>query len=131
MKDNIVKTFALDRLTELDLLKTKFEFPANIDVNEYFKYSFGIISPSDQKPEEIILSFTPFQGKYIKTLPLHESQKVIIDNDEEFRIQLNLFVTHDLKMELLSFGENLKVIQPLSLIDQLTSTFTNVLNLYE
>lgn len=131
LKDNVIKTFALDRLNDLEILKTKFEFPADFDVNEYFKYSFGIICPHDEKPEEIILSFTPFQGKYVKTLPLHESQKVIIDNEEEFRIQLNLFITHDLKMELLTFGENLKVIQPQSLIDELKSTFTKVLKLYE
>lgn len=114
-----IRTFALDRLTELEITGTKFEFPAVYDVDEHFRYCFGIINPDDQEPEEIILSFDPFQGKYIKTLPLHESQQVIIDTDEELQIRLKLFVTHDLIMELLTYGDTLKVIKPKSLADQL------------
>lgn len=131
LKDNAIKTFALDRLKDLEILKSKFEFPIDFDVNEYFKYSFGIINPSEEKPQEVILSFTHFQGKYVKTLPLHESQEILIDNDQEFRIRLNILITHDFKMELLTFGENMKVIQPVSLINELKSTFTKALKMYQ
>ena len=54
----------------------------------YHKYCFGIISPNDYKLENVILSFNVFQGKYIKSLPLHDSQQILIDNDVELR---NLF----------------------------------------
>ncbi len=84
-------------------------------MNENYRYCFGIINPIDEKPEEVILSFDPFQGKYIKTLPMHETQEIITDNAEELRIKLKLFITHDLVMELLSFGNNLTVLKPSSL----------------
>ncbi len=131
LKDNKVKSFALDRLSDLDITKKRFQFPDDFNVNEHYKYCFGIISPNGHKPEEIELSFDPFQGKYIKTLPLHESQQILIDNEEELRIKLTLFITHDFFMELLSYGENLKVIKPESLINDLKSTFKNVLELYD
>ena len=111
-----IKTFALDRLTTLDITPIKFKPSPDFDIEEQFRYCFGIISPTDEEPQEIILSFTPFQGKYIKSLPLHESQKILIDDKNELRIKLKLFVTHDLIMELLSFGDNMKVLQPDSLI---------------
>ncbi len=69
LKDKQVKTFALDRITDLEISNKRFQIPANFNVNEYFKYSFGIISPNEMKPEEVILSFDPIQGKYIKSLP--------------------------------------------------------------
>ena len=131
LKDNRVKSFALDRLTDLEITKRKFQFPNDFNINEHYKYCFGIISPNGLKPQEVILSFDPFQGKYIKSLPLHESQQILIDNEDELRIKLTLFITHDFFMELLSYGENLKVIEPESLINDLKSTFKNVLKLYD
>ena len=131
LKDNRVKSFALDRLTDLEITKRKFQFPNDFNINEHYKYCFGIISPNGLKPQEVILSFDPFQGKYIKSLPLHESQQILIDNEDELRIKLTLFITHDFFMELLSYGENLKVIEPESLINDLKSTFKNVLKRYD
>jgi len=42
-----------------------------------------------------------------------------VDNDEEMKIKLKLCLTHDLVMELLSFGDNMKVIEPKLLADQI------------
>ncbi|MCC6186039.1 MAG: WYL domain-containing protein [Chitinophagaceae bacterium] len=77
-----------------------------------------MINPSDDKPQDIILSFDPLQGKYIKSLPLHETQQILEDNDIELRIKLKLYVTQDLYMELLSYGANIKVIEPKLLAKQ-------------
>ncbi len=131
LKDQEVKSFALDRLSDLEVTKKPFQFPDNFNVNQHYQYSFGIISPNGQKPEEIILSFYPLLGKYIKSLPLHESQQILIDNEEELRIKLHLVITYDFIMELLSYGENLKVLKPESLIHKLKTTFQNVLKRYE
>jgi predicted DNA-binding transcriptional regulator YafY len=129
-KDSRIKTFALDRLTDLEITKRKFQHPQKFDVNEYFKHCFGIITADGEEPQEIVLSFEPFQGKYIKSLPLHESQEVVIDNEHEVRIKIKLYLTHDFLMEILSHGENVKVIQPAALIEQLKSNYTNALNQY-
>ncbi|MDM1094202.1 helix-turn-helix transcriptional regulator [Myroides odoratimimus] len=129
--DNKIKSFALDRLTDLGILNKKFNFPKDFDVNEHYRYCFGIISPNGHQPEDVVLSFNAFQGKYIKSLPLHDSQQILIDNEDELRIQLKLFITHDFFMELLSFGENLKVLKPQSLIDDLKSTVRNIQSIYE
>jgi predicted DNA-binding transcriptional regulator YafY len=114
--DSKVKTFALDRMSALDITQQKFELPLNYDADGLFRHSFGIITPDDEEPQEIILSLTPFQGKYIKTLPLHSSQQILADNKNELRIRLYLYITHDFIMELLSLGDNVKVLQPASLV---------------
>lgn len=131
LKDDNVKSFALDRLSDLDITKKRFQRPKDFNVNQHYQYSFGIIGPNDSKPAVIELSLEPFQGKYIKSLPLHDSQQILLDNDKELRIQLTLFLTHDFFMELLSYGDKLKVIKPESLIKDLKKTFRNVLKLYD
>lgn len=119
VKDGAIKSFALDRLTDLEIANRNFDVPKTYNIEESYHYCFGIISPNDEEPQEIILSFDPFQGKYVKTLPLHHTQKILIDNDDELQIKLKLCITHDFIMELLSFGDNLKVIKPESLITEI------------
>ena len=118
-KGNNIKSFALDRLTNLEITNQTFQYPDNYSIEKSYRYCFGIISPNGEEPQDIILSFDPVQGKYIKTLPLHDTQQILVDNDEEMKIKLKLCVTHDLLMELLSFGDNVKVIEPKSLAKQI------------
>ena len=131
LKDNKVKAFGLDRLTALYISRVHFNYPQDFDVNEFYRHCFGVISPYDsQKPEEIELSFSPFQGEYIKSLPLHHTQQIIAENEKELRIKMKLYITHDLKMEILSFGEQVEVIKPKSFRKEVASSLKQALNKY-
>ncbi|MCX6230916.1 MAG: WYL domain-containing protein [Bacteroidetes bacterium] len=130
LKDNQVKSFALDRLKDLDILKKHFQTPVNFNVNEHYKYCFGIISPNGQEPKEIILSFDPYQGKYIKSLPLHDTQEIVVDNENDLQIRLRLCITFDFIMEILSYGETVNVLKPLSLIEEIKTIHLNSYNKY-
>jgi predicted DNA-binding transcriptional regulator YafY len=130
-KDGNIKSFALDRLTNLEITNRTFESSKTYNIEEIYRYCFGIISPTDEEPQEIILSFDPIQGKYIKTLPLHDTQQVLIDNEDELQIKLKLCVTHDLIMELLSFGDNMKVLKPKSLVKEIKEAHQKSANQYK
>jgi len=118
-KDAPVKSFGLDRLSELEITNQPFVFPATESIEENYRYCFGILSPNDEELQDIVLSFDPVQGKYIKSLPLHHTQQIIIDNEDELQVKLKLYVTHDFVMELLSFSDNMKVLKPASLANTL------------
>ena len=130
-KDNTIKTFALDRLTNLGITNKKFIFPGNYNVEEHFRYCFGIIGPNDNIPQEIILSFDPHQGKYIKTLPFHGSQQILIDKADELQIKLTLFITLDFIMELLSHGDKVKVLKPESLANEIKAVHQKAFEQYQ
>ena len=98
--------------------------------NDQFKNCFGIFHRMIPVPKEIILSFDPFNGNYIKSYPLHKSQKILIDDDKELRIRLYLHETYDFIMELLSYGDNLQIIQPQSLIDVIKEKIKNMNRIY-
>jgi proteasome accessory factor B len=125
-----IKCYALDRMNNLELTNKKFEAPKDFNVDEYYQNCFGIISPDDGEPEEIILSFSPIQGKYIKTLPLHETQEIIIDDEKELKIKLQLHITFDLIMELLSYGDNMRVLKPTRLANEIKCTMERAIKQY-
>jgi predicted DNA-binding transcriptional regulator YafY len=131
LKDGNVKTFALDRLTELEITNQKFETQNQYNMEQSFRDCFGIISPTDEKPQDIVLIFDAFQGKYIKTLPLHHSQQILVDNAEELKIRLRLCVTHDFVMELLSYGDGMVVLEPKSLANEIRDAHSRAFNQYE
>ena len=127
-KDHFI-TYALDRIHDLTILDDKF-ISEEIDFEEYFKYSFGI-TVTDADPVEAILSFTSFQGKYIKALPIHPTQKVLIDNDEELRISVEVKPSYEFYEKLLGYGSQVKVISPPEIVDTLKGILEEATNLYK
>ena len=130
MDDNTVKKFGLDRISELTITRHKYKPSKEFNVNDLFSNCFGIITPDKEKLQEVELLFTAFQGRYIKSMPFHESQQIITDNENELRIKLKIYITHDFIMELLSYGANVKVIKPNNLIDELKEAYEEALEQY-
>lgn len=116
-EETFIKTFGLDRISDLDISTKTFQ-KKKVDINSMFTNSFGIISTADQEPQKIVLSFDHYQGKYVKTLPLHHSQKTIVDSGDEFRIELALCPTYDFYQEMLSHAERLTILEPQSVKDE-------------
>ncbi|NDW08660.1 YafY family protein [Dysgonomonas sp. 520] len=118
---NDLKTYGLDRINDLVILDETFPKDNTINVSEKFKYSYGIYSSDEYPIEDVILSFDARDGSYLKSLPLHHSQEIITDNKDEFVIRLRLKITLDFIMELMSRSWSLKVIEPLSLREEIQS----------
>lgn len=131
LKDHRIKTFGLDRITNLEITNSKFEMLKNFNLEEIFHYSFGIINEDNKEPQKIVLSFSFDQGKYIKSLPLHHSQEELINDEKEYRIELLLHPTYDFVMELLSIGAEVKVLEPESLKKEMIEKLEATLNRYK
>jgi predicted DNA-binding transcriptional regulator YafY len=131
LKDNRIKTFGLDRISNLEIKNVAFEFPVNFNPEDMFRHSFGIMSEDDKIPQKIILSFSKKQENYIKSLALHHSQKELINNEKEYRIELFLQPTYDFVMELLSIGAEVKVLEPESLKKELIEKLEATLKRYK
>jgi predicted DNA-binding transcriptional regulator YafY len=120
-----IRVFGMDRIVEVQFTKTKYKIPSSFSIEGYFKDCYGIINESDKKPQKVLLEFDWFQAHYIKSNPLHHSQKVIQD-EGTLIIELFLKISHDFVLELLSHGSYLKVLEPTELAntikDMLQST---------
>lgn len=130
-KDFRIKTFALDRIDRFDSTKQVFSQTQDFNLQDAFEYSFGIIESDKQRAKKITLSFSPVQGKYLKTQPLHHSQEIILDNEQELQITLKLSPSYDFIMELLSFGGSMKVLEPSDLAKTVAMELKKAYSQYE
>lgn len=130
-KNQFVKTFGLDRMTAVDILNSTFDKENRIKATEMFNHCFGIFAPNATKPTKVELSFYKSQKPYLETKPLHSSQKIISENGEEIIIQLTVFITYDFIRHLLSYGDEVEVIKPASLITKMKNIYQDTLKYYQ
>lgn len=110
-----LKLFSLDRISNLEIMSdSTFERP-EIDVEAQWKDCYGIWDNLENPVEEIVLRYSALDGNFIKGVPLHHSQKVLSDTDEEFVISVRLRISNDFIMVLLSRSKSVEVIEPLHL----------------
>lgn len=110
IKYNSLITFALDRIINIVVTDEQFEY-IKFDSEEYFKYSFGV-TVYDDDPIDVIISIDPKQGHYLKTLPIHHSQKILKENSKEFLISLKVKPTYEFYKTIKSYGEQATIISP-------------------
>lgn len=125
-----IKTFALDRIHFVNVLKSRFDKNNRQEAKEKFRHCFGIFAPNADKPTKVILSFLPSQKPYLISMPLHSSQSIVSENDEEIRIALNIYITYDFIRHILSYGDEIEVIQPKKLAMQMKEIYTGALGYY-
>jgi proteasome accessory factor B len=127
-KDETVKTFGLDRISNLKITDTKFK-PVAYNVEKEFQHAFGV--ETYDAAEKVILQFSNKQGNYIKTFPLHESQRILEETEDTIMLEIYIHTTNDIKMELLKYGSNVKVISPISLQNEIKNRISEMSKLYK
>lgn len=128
--DGQIKTFGLERILEVKTLKTTFTTEEIPSMEEKFQHTYGVVTDGTN-PEKVVLSFAPEEADYIKTLPLHHSQKILYENNKELVVELYVSPTYDFIQEILSKGKYVKIQQPESLVKKVKQICESVLKQYE
>ena len=110
-KDRIF-IYALDRIKAMTITDNKFVLPTDFDGESFFADCFGVIAGDDQKAEKVLIKVYANQNRYIRSLPLHHSQK-----EEENSADYSIFSyyirpTSDFQQELLSHAGYIEVLSP-------------------
>ena len=126
MDEGVLKCFELGRFTSFRVLEEEFVRDEGVRAEELFRDCFGIWDDPRMPVEDIRLRFSALDGRFIKTLPLHSSQKVE-ETNEYVEVSLRLKVTNDFVMALLSRSASLEVLSPQSLKSRLVAIWTEAL----
>lgn len=110
VKDNKLKTYALDRMSNATDTGEPFEAAEVFDTESYFRYSFGIVV-TEAPPRTIVLRTDHVNAKYLSALPLHATQEMTV-NDSYCLFTYRMQITDDLVTELLSMGSRVVVENP-------------------
>lgn len=126
--ENTVKTWGLDRISNLIVSSRHFQRDSQFIPQEQYKNTFGIYTANNLPTEDVVLSFTPKGGQYILTRPLHSSQVTLANNNNEIRIKVNLKLTNDFIMELLSLTDKMTIISPQYLKERFQNIYQQAIN---
>ncbi|HYG38094.1 MAG TPA: WYL domain-containing protein [Cytophagales bacterium] len=126
----LIFPLALDRMKKPEPLDIPFKPIPISNPDEFFKNVIGI-SYAQATPENVVLSFTPGQGNYLKTQHLHHSQKILSDNEKEFKISLQIVPNYEFISLLMSYTPDVVVLEPESLKVKIQELFKKGLEKYE
>lgn len=125
--DSPLKVYALDRILDIDIEFESFTLPADFDAESFFSSCFGIIV-SDKDPQTIKLKVDAFQSNYLRSLPLHPSQKETERTEEYSVFTYFLRPTFDFVQELLTLRETAEVLAPKELRAEMARIGKNIAN---
>jgi predicted DNA-binding transcriptional regulator YafY len=122
---------ALDRIKNIEPTNQPYSPTGNFNPDDFFKYSFGITQIHGASAEKIVLSFTPAQAQYILAQPMHHSQTVMLENTEEVQVQLEVYITQELIMTVLSYGAQVTVLKPAHFRETIKELITKMSSHYK
>jgi hypothetical protein len=114
-----ISNLALDRILKLEPSEIYYIPNKLIDFEEHFEDMIGVTVPEGAKPQKILLKINASLWPYIKTKPLHGSQKVKEITPEHTIVELHLIINFELVSLLFSYAENIVVLEPLELAEQI------------
>ncbi len=123
--------FALDRILKIQPGTCKYIKPEKDIITRYFYDIFGVTNYKEREPEKVIIRVKKFRSNYIKTKPIHASQKLIREDIEFDDYGLKLKLNNEIISHFLSFGEDLAVIEPSSFIEEIKRHIATMYHQYQ
>lgn len=128
-EQNFLANFALDRIQSIKEAKVPFR-PTDIDFIDYFDDMIGVSKDTRTLPQVVKLWVSSSSWPYIKTKPLHGTQKKLSVDENGAIITVKVYLNYELEQLILSHGENLRVIEPLELKERIQKRLAEAINNY-
>ena len=125
-----LRLYSLDRIEAVEISNTRFVLPDDFNAKDYFAEFFGIVLDESVPLQTIILRADKYHQNYMRTLPLHPTQREIFACDDYADFDLKLRPTYDFYMKLMSFGNMIKVLEPKNLQEEICKWLENTIEMY-
>lgn len=140
---NKLTCFALDRIDKITPLPNHKYIVYNGDINERFEDIIGVTLIENSPTHKIIFWVSYISNDYVRTKPIHESQKLIDEEDcRKYRLKypslkngtffsIDCKCNYELIRELASFGQELVVLEPIEIQNILWERINKMKEAYE
>ena len=125
-------TFALDRIQHIiPQDKEVYMQHKQFEPHTYFDDIIGVTRNYAEKPTLIVFWASPFHAPYIKTKPIHASQKIVEEVKGGTHFSIEVIPNFEMERELIGFGEGIKVLSPNTIVRQIKRKIRLMTALYE
>ncbi|MCU4177700.1 helix-turn-helix transcriptional regulator [Carboxylicivirga sp. N1Y90] len=112
---NEITNIPLDRICSIEESTRHYQPNSIINFEDYFEDVIGVSIPSGEKTQKVVLKLSNQLWPYVKTKPIHGSQKIKTQTEKFTIIELDLYLNYELEALILSRGEQIEVIEPIDL----------------
>lgn len=124
-------TLPLDRIIEVKHVSRDYRENKDIDFKTFFKDVIGVSFPKGGEMAEVHLWVDKQQWPYIKTKPLHGSQRIVQEyEDGSAEIAINVIPNFELESRILGQGMHMKVLSPESFKEKIKNQIETAAGLY-
>ena len=127
---NQIRVYALDRIQDLETLEKKFKMPKKFNPKAFFEDYYGIIANENAQVETVRLKVSANQSNYLRSLPLHPSQKEVEKGEGYSIFELRLCPEFDFQQEILSQTPEIEVLSPEWLREEIAGKVKALLGKY-
>lgn len=124
------KTFGLERLQEVYLSDTSVQRNRRSQFMALKENALGVFVRPEDEVERVVLRVQSEMVPYIRTVPIHSSQQELKDDPNEFLIELRLIINPELEREILSYAEQVEVLEPAWLREKIGERVEKLLKNY-
>ena len=123
--------FALDRIESIITLYQEYIPNKEIDFQEYFDDIIGVSKPFGKESQKVVFRVSKELMPYIKTKPLHGTQRKILDDGNSVIVQIEVVVNYELEQLFLSYGEKIEILEPIELREQIKRRINSSVKNYQ
>ena len=116
-------------MLSVEITDEMFEMPEDFSPEDYYAEYYGITADDTPMAHVVIRAYGNVPN-YLRTLPLHVSQKEIGHTDEHTDFSYNIRPSVDFVLALMSYNDGLEVLEPKELRQQIHNIFQASLNRY-
>ena len=128
-REKEIRRFGLDRIKCIEIQESKCKYPKDFSPQEYFTDFYGVFH--DTKPMTIRLKAYREKPHYLRSLPLHHSQREIESNNVYTIFEYKIAPTYDFIQEILNHANQLEVLSPEPFRQQIKAIIQEMYSFYE
>lgn len=127
----IYRVYGLDRISNVTVSPKTFVMEEDFSIEEYYSGCCGIIPSTNENIEHVVIRAYWNAPDYLRSLPLHPSQKEISSDEESTLFSFDVRPTYDFYQMLLAQGDQVEVVEPASVRNEMKRFAENMLNNYK
>ncbi|WP_282087956.1 helix-turn-helix transcriptional regulator [Aquimarina algiphila] len=108
-----------ERLIDFEILEDENYVESNIDWEAFFRTMVGVVRPGEAQVEKVVLRFHNGRENYFKTKPFQPDFEEFFEEEKQDQVWFETIINKELVQQLLSYGQDLEVLEPEQLKEQM------------
>ena len=125
-----IKQFALHRFISAEKATEPYHNDTNFNLHTYIEDQHQFSYPTTQEPIQLKVLFERNIAKHLAETPLSADQKLTLQDDDRVLLEATITETLELKWWLQGFGDNIEVLEPVSMREKFKGVAAKLTEIY-